>query len=357
MYNSSVNFIANFREKGKIIMKKIFALLLSLCLLLLAAGCGSNDAQKEAPKEKTKVSLGMLRLTSSAPLFIAMDKGFFAAEGIEIEPQWFDAAHPIAVSTASSKVDVGATGITASLYNMAANGQKLGIVADKGREQKGYSSSALLVTTDNYNSGVKSLKDIKGKRIGITQKGSTFHYMLGRMLEEQGMSLSDVEIVPLNKISAVMAALESKQIDGCILNEPNITKVQKAGYGKLVVQVGDVIPYQTSAIFYSPDFMGKKDAAVRFMRAYNKACNYYYEAAVEKKDAKKLDEVVNIVAKYVKAPAEDIKAGLPYIDKDGKLLVSDIETQINWYSANKMISGKLQAKDVADTSFLEAALK
>ncbi len=338
-------------------MKKIFALLLSLCLLLLAAGCGSNDAQKEAPKEKTKVSLGMLRLTSSAPLFIAMDKGFFAAEGIEIEPQWFDAAHPIAVSTASSKVDVGATGITASLYNMAANGQKLGIVADKGREQKGYSSSALLVTTDNYNSGVKSLKDIKGKRIGITQKGSTFHYMLGRMLEEQGMSLSDVEIVPLNKISAVMAALESKQIDGCILNEPNITKVQKAGYGKLVVQVGDVIPYQTSAIFYSPDFMGKKDAAVRFMRAYNKACNYYYEAAVEKKDAKKLDEVVNIVAKYVKAPAEDIKAGLPYIDKDGKLLVSDIETQINWYSANKMISGKLQAKDVADTSFLEAALK
>lgn len=326
-------------------------------MLMMLTGCGSNNDKKDTPKEKVKVSLGMLRLTSSAPLFIAMDKGFFADEGIDIEPQWFDAAHPIAVSTASSKVDVGATGITASLYNMAANGQKLGIVADKGREQQGYSSSALLVSTENYNNGIKTLQDIKGKRIGITQKGSTFHYMLGRILEAQGMSLNDVEIVPLNKLSAVMAALESKQIDGCILNEPNITKVQKAGYGKLVVQVGDIIPYQTSAIFYSPEFMNKKDAAVRFMRAYNKACNYYYEAAVEKKDAKKLEEVVNITAKYVKAPAEDIKAGLPYIDKDGKLLVSDIDTQIKWYTANKMISGKLEAKDVANTSFLEEALK
>lgn len=338
-------------------MKKILAVFMAMCMMLALAGCGGSDAPSKAPKEKVKVSLGMLRLTSSAPLFIAMDKGFFADEGIEIDAQWFDAAHPIAVATASSKVNVGATGITASLYNMAANGQKLGIVADKGREQQGYSSSALLVTADNFNNGVQSLKDLKGKRIGITQKGSTFHYMLGRMLETQGMSLNDVEIVPLNKVSAVMAALESKQIDGCILNEPNITKVQKAGYGKLVVQVGDVIPYQTSAIFYSPEFMQNKDAAARFMKAYVKACSYYYEAAIEKKDAKKLDEVVNIVAKYVKAPADDIKAGLPYIDKNGQLLASDIDTQIKWYTANKMMSGKLDAKDVAITSFQEAAAK
>lgn len=342
-------------------MKKILAILLSLCMVVALAGCG-GDAKKEAPKpapkaEKVKVSLGMLRLTSSAPLFIALDKGFFAAEGLEVEPQWFDAAQPIAVATASSKVNVGATGITASLYNMAAKGQQLGIVADKGREQKGYSSSALLVTTDNYNKGIKTLKNVKGLRIGVTQKGSTFHYMMGRMLETQGMSLKDVEIVPLGKLGAVMAALESKQIDGCILNEPNITKVQKAGYGKLVTQVGDVIPYQTSAIFYSPEFMKNEAAAVRFMKAYNKACNYYYTAAIEKKDAKQLDEVVSIVSKYVKAPAEDIKVGLPYLDKDGKLLASDIETQINWYTANKMIEGKLEAKQVVNTSFLDKAMK
>ena len=335
-------------------MKKLVVILTALCMLL-ALGCGGE--KKAAPQEKAKVSMALLRLTSSAPLFIAMDKGFFAEENLEVVPQWFDAAHPIAVATASSQVDVGATGITASLFNMAASGQKLAIVADKGREQKGYSSSALIVTTDNYNKGVTSLEALKGKRVGITQKGSTFHYMIGRMLETKGMSLDDVQLIPLGKLTAVMAALESKQIDAAILNEPNISKVQRAGYGKMVVQVGDLIPYQTSAVFYSPEFVKKEDAAVRFMRAYNKAVNYYYEAAIEKKDAKKLDEVVDIVSKYVKAPAEDIKLGLPYIDRDGKLLSSDITTQIEWYGSHEMLKGKLAPEQVANTKFLEKALK
>lgn len=335
-------------------MKKIVVILTALCMLL-ALGCGGE--KKAAPKEKIKVSMALLRLTSSAPLFIAMDKGFFAEENLEVEPQWFDAAHPIAVSTASSQVDVGATGITASLFNMAASGQKLAIVADKGREEKGYSSSALIVTTDNYNNGVTSLEALKGKRVGITQKGSTFHYMIGRMLETKGMSLDDVQLIPLGKLGAVMAALESKQIDAAILNEPNISKVQRAGYGKMVVQVGDLIPYQTSAVFYSPEFVKKEDAAVRFMKAYKKSANYYYDAAIAKKDAKKLDEVVTIVSKYVKAPVEDIKLGLPYMDRDGKLLSSDIATQIEWYASHGMLKGKLDAKDVANTSFLEKALK
>ena len=336
-------------------MKKLVIILTALCMLL-ALGCG-GEKKAAQPQEKTKVSMALLRLTSSAPLFIAMDKGFFAEENLQVEPQWFDAAHPIAVATASSQVDVGATGITASLFNMAASGQKLAIVADKGREEKGYSSSALIVTADNYANGVTSLKALKGKRVGITQKGSTFHYMIGRMLETKGMSLNDVELIPLGKLSAVMAALESKQIDAAILNEPNISKVQRAGYGKMVVQVGDLIPYQTSGVFYSPNFVKNEDAAVAFMKAYKKAVNYYYDAAIAKKDAKQLDEVVTIVSKYVKAPVEDIKLGLPYIDRDGKLLSSDIATQIEWYASHGMLKGELKAEQVANTSFLEKALK
>ena len=162
-------------------MKKLLFLLAALCLAFALTGCGSSEKQAPAAA-KAQVKLGMLRLTSSAPLFIAMDKGFFAEQNIEIQPEWFDAAHPIAVATASSQVDVGATGITASLFNMAASGQQLAIVADKGREEKGFPSSALVAAANAYNSGFTSIESIKGKRIGITQKGSTFHYMLGLSL-------------------------------------------------------------------------------------------------------------------------------------------------------------------------------
>ena len=105
-------------------MKKLLFLLAALCLAFAITGCGGSEKQAPAAA-KAQVKLGMLRLTSSAPLFIAMDKGFFAEQNIEIQPEWFDAAHPIAVATASSQVDVGATGITASLFNMAASSWQL----------------------------------------------------------------------------------------------------------------------------------------------------------------------------------------------------------------------------------------
>lgn len=335
-----------------------------LVLAVLLAGCGGGEKKAEDKKaaEPKKVTIGLLRLTSSAPLFIGMEKGFFKEQGIDLQAEWFDAAHPIAVATASNKVDVGATGITASLYNMIASGQNLTIVADKGREEKGYPSSSLVIRKELYDQGVTKLEDLKGKKIGITQKGSTFQYMIGRMLEEKGMSIDDVEIVPLGKISSVMASLEGNQIDAAILNEPNPTKAEKAGYGKTILPVGDVINYQTSGVFYSPEMNKNEELAVKFMKGYIKSCNYYYDAVLAQKDGKpapgqNYDEVVKIIGKYTNMPEADIKLGLPYIDRDGTLLASDIDTQIKWYTGQKLLEKPVEAKNVVNMSFHEKALK
>ncbi|WP_251548892.1 ABC transporter substrate-binding protein [Neobacillus muris] len=345
--------------------QNVFRLLaVVLMLALVLAGCGQQEDKESSGSgkksaEEVSVDIGMLKLTSSAPLFIAIEKGFFKEEGIKANAKWFEAAQPIAVATAGGSVDVGATGITASLYNMVAGGQKLWIVADKGREAKGFSSSALLVPKD---SDVSSPKDLKGKKIGITQTGSTFHYMAGRILEKQGLTLKDIQLVPLNSINGLMEALNSKQVDAVILNEPNISTVVEEGYGKVITQVGDEIDYQTSGIFYSPKFAENKDAAVRFLKAYAKATRYYYDAVLTTKDGKVVpgenyDEVVNIIAKYVGQDPEVVKKGLPYMDRDGKLLEEDIQTQIDWYAKEKLIDKAIDAKEIVNTKLLEDALK
>jgi NitT/TauT family transport system substrate-binding protein len=347
--------------------KSVFVLLAAmLALVAVLSACGTKTQEPQTggnhPDTTVKpvsMKIGMLKLTSTAPIFIAMEKGFFTEEGIEVIPEWFEAAQPIAVATASGSVDVGATGITASLYNMIAGGQKLLIVADKGREQKGYSSSALMVPSD---STIASVQDLKGKKLGITQTGSTFHYMAGRLLENYGLTLADIELVPLGKVSAMMETLKSKQVDAVLLNEPNITAVVKEGYGKVIAQVGDEIEYQTSGMFFSQKFADNRDAAIRFLKAYIKATNYYYDAVLVKKDGKlapgaNYDEVISIIAKYTDQPAENIKLGLPYMDRDGKLLAEDIKTQIDWYFNNKMIEKAVDYKTVVNTELLEEALK
>jgi NitT/TauT family transport system substrate-binding protein len=351
-------------------MKKASLLALTTVLLVTTAlaGCGKKEAaptpaagNAPAPTkaEAVSVDVGMLKLTSSAPIFIGIEKGFFKEENIDAKAKWFDAAQPIAVATAGGSVDVGATGITASLYNMVAGGQKLVIVADKGREQKGYSSSALMVPKD---SAIKSIEDLKGKKIGITQTGSTYHYMIGRLLDKHGLSLKDVELVPLNAIKGLMESLKSKQVDAVMLNEPNISAVVKEGYGKVVAQVGDEIEYQTSGLFFSPKLAGNKDAAVRFLKAYAKATRYYYDAVLVQKDGKivpgaNYDEVVKIIAKYTDQPEENVKQGLPYMDRDGKLLANDIKTQVDWYAKEKLIEKAVDTKGIVNTELLDEALK
>ncbi|WP_428910819.1 ABC transporter substrate-binding protein [Niallia sp. Krafla_26] len=339
----------------------IFITLITISLIL--TGCGNQENEQsngeEKSTEKDSVNIGMLKLTSSAPLFIALEKGFFEEENIDAEATWFEAAQPIAVATAGGSVDVGATGITASIYNMVAGGQQLWIVADKGREEEGYSSTALLVAND---SDVTKVEELKGKRIGITQTGSTFHYMAGRIFENHGLTLDDIELVPLNSIPGLMDSLKGKQIDAVLLNEPNISIAVEEGYGKVITQVGEEIDYQTSAVFYSPKFAENKDLAVRFMKAYEKAVNYYHEAVLTKENGElvkgeNFDEVINIIAKYTDQEPALIEKGLPYIDPEGRLLEEDIQTQIDWYAEKKLIDKKIDSSEIVNTEFLEEALK
>ncbi len=330
--------------------------------LLAVAFAAAVVLTGSAQAQSRPVKVGVLKLTSSAPIFVGVEKGFFKEFGVEPELVYFQAAAPIATALAAGQLDVGATGLTAALYNIVLGGEKLWIVADKGREWPGYPLVAIVVQKDLWEGGLRSIKDLKGKRIGVTQLGSTFHYHIGHILEKEGLTLADVRMVPLQAMPATMEALKGKQVDAILVPQPFPGAAEAQGFGRILAWAGDLYPWQIAAVFYSDALARDRARAVAFMKGYVKASRYYYDAALLQKDGQRAhgpayDEVVAITAKYTGARPEIIKLGFPFQDRNGRLLVPDIERQITWWAANGFMKKPLPVRAVVDTSFVEEAVK
>src|SRR5262245_42904661 len=273
-----------------------------------------------ATEAQTKVKIGVLKLTSSAPIFVGVEKGFFKEFGVEPELVYFQAAAPIATALAAGQVEVGATGLTAALYNIVLQGEKLWIVADKGREWPGFPLVGIVVQKELWDAGkLRSIRDLKGRSIGVTQLGSTFHFQIGNILEKEGLALSDVRIVPLQAMPATMEALRGKQVDAIMVPQPFPGATEAQGFGKILAWAGDLYPWQIATIFYAKGFAADRARAVAFMKGYVKASRHYFDAALAQKDGKPApgpgyDELVAITARYTGAAPDVIRLGFPYQD-------------------------------------------
>jgi NitT/TauT family transport system substrate-binding protein len=241
-------------------------------------------------------------------------------------------------------------------------GEKLWIVADKGREWPGYPLTAIVVQKELWDGGLRGVRDLKGKRIGVTQLGSTFHLHIGTILEKEGLTLADVKVVPLQALSSVMEALRGKQVDAIVIPQPFPGTAESQGFGKILAWAGDVYPWQVATVFYSRKFAADRERAVSFMKGYVKSSRYYYDAALVQKDGriqpgKAYDEVVAITAKFTGAKPEIIRLGFPYQDRNGRLLVPDIEKQMAWWVRHGFMKATIPLEQIVDTSFVEAAVK
>jgi NitT/TauT family transport system substrate-binding protein len=329
-------------------MRRVGVVVLVL-VLLAAVPVGAQGPQK--------VKLGVLKLTSSAVLFLGAEKGYFKEFGVEPEFVFFQAAQPIAVALASGDIEAGATGLTAGLYNIVAGGVRIWIVADKGREWPDYNLTALLVRKDLHDNGVRTMRELKGRKIGVTQIGSTFHYNIGRYLEKEGMAPDDVELVPLQALPALNDALAARRVDAVATAEPFVSRLEASGAGVTIVRTGDTFPWQIATVMYSDAFARDRKRAVAFMKGYVKSARHYFDAVLARKSGPAFDEVVAITAKHTGASPDLIRKGFPYQDRDGRLMPGDVGRQMAWWHAHKLVKTPLAEKDIVDESFLREALK
>src|ERR1700761_3390415 len=111
------------------------------------------------PAAAEHFKVGVLKLGQAGPVFVAQDKGYFAAEGLDTEIVLFDAAQPIAVAVASGDITFGAAALTAGFYSLGGQGA-LRIVAGMNRYFPGFHSVAYLVSNHAWDGGLKSFNDI-----------------------------------------------------------------------------------------------------------------------------------------------------------------------------------------------------
>ncbi|MCL5075701.1 MAG: ABC transporter substrate-binding protein [Chloroflexi bacterium] len=254
--------------------------------LALSSGAlaGLTGCAPAAPKSLTKAParLGWTKCTEYAGMFVADDKGYYKDEGLEVDIRTGGAGiDPIALVAAGSE-DVGVPSSGA----MVITSRSRGIPVKAFGAQYEKLPFCLLSLKE---SGIKSVKDLKGKVVAWTPEA---RYMLEMLLKMHGMSPTDVKIVGQGYD---VTPLIMKQWDACsawIVNQPYL--VQKAGKEWSCI-LGYDLGIRFHAMIYaaSDELIAKEPGKIEgFLRATLRGWKYALEHQQEA-----IDLVVNKYAK------------------------------------------------------------
>jgi NitT/TauT family transport system substrate-binding protein len=321
-------------------------------VLLAACALATSSANADA------IKIGTVKVPASGAIFIAQEKGYFAAEGIPADLVFFGSGQPIAVAAASGDVDFGATAISAGFYSLAGQGV-LRIIAAAAEDVPHFESQAFLVSNAAYDAGFKSLKDFPGHSFALSQSGSSAQYALGLIADKYGFALSTVRILPLQSITNAMTAVAGGRAD-ITLNSATaeLAAVQRGG-ARILGYLGDEKSYQFGVVFTATATANDRPNIVaRFLRAYRKGARDYHDAFAsangDRTDGPTAAAILGILAKYVTVPPDQLAASVSYIDADARLDVQDVLHQVAWYKAQNLLKADIDAKALIDRRYVVA---
>ncbi len=305
-----------------------------------------------ARAQEEVVRLGDLPGISNAGIFIAIAKGYFKEQGIRNDTTTFASAAKMLPALTAGELEVSTGAASAGLFNAIAQGAPFRIVADKGQVRAGTGFSMLNVRKDLVDSGqVKSVKDLRGRKVAIYAKGNIHEYTLGKMAEEVGLTIKDFDLTYLAAPNQ-LTAFKTKAIDAGMTAEPWAAQFEEAGLAvkfRTPDQVMGLGPVQIACIMYSGKFIReRRPVAQRWMNAYIKGARFYAERGP------KDDEVAAIIEQYTKVPARIVKTAIPhYQDPEGKLILESLADQIKWHGANGRLEKAVRVDQVVNLSFLK----
>jgi NitT/TauT family transport system substrate-binding protein len=221
---------------------------------------------------------------------VAIQKGWFKEAGVDVQFDWFEYV-PSMEAFAAGKIDAvcmtngdalvtGATGAPskAILINDYSNGNDMVIAKP----------------------GLKSLKDLKGKKIGV-EIGFVDHLLLLKGLEANGMKESDVELVNI-PTAETPKALASGDVDAIAAWQPNSGQALKAVPGSTAIYSSADVPgliYDVLAV-NPASLSARPDDWKKVIQVWNKVAAYINDPATQ-------DDAVKIMAARVNLTPEEYK--------------------------------------------------
>lgn len=226
-------------------MKKTLLLLFTALFALALVACGSKDEtstkstdNKETKTEKEVITIGYQKgntlniLKEHGNLDAALEK-----EGYKVEWKVFPTGTVLLEALLSNNIDFGHASDGNAVF-MQAGGHPLNYVASESPYPEGV---ALVVKED---SDIKSVKDFKGKKIGVT-KGGNQHYLLLKALEKEGLSQDDVNIIFYKDAAEGLAAFTKGEFDVYGSWDPYLAIVENTVKTRTIVSGSDLTENRT----------------------------------------------------------------------------------------------------------------
>jgi NitT/TauT family transport system substrate-binding protein len=309
-----------------------------------------------AARANEAIKIGSLKAANVGAAFVAKDKGYFAAEGLDVDFAYFESAQPVAVGVASGSLDFGCTSTSAGMYALAGQGA-LRIISGMYSEAPGFHNFGIMASLKSYAAGVKRYQDLPGHSVAISQVGSPVHYSLALIAEKYHLDLKSMRIEPLQGIPQIVSAIQGNQIDAAVNTATAINPLLLKHQAELLGWIGDDAPWQAAITMTTAKAIAERPKTVAaFLRAFKRGARDYHDAFTgpdeKRQDGPNAGEILGILSKYTCQPPEQIKLSVAYVDGDARVDVQDIYHQIAWFKEQKMLKDDVDPAKVLDMHYV-----
>lgn len=308
-------------------MKKVVLLMLTLAVALM--GCTSSQSTNVAGELRhIKLPMGYIPNIQYAPFYVAIDKGYFAEEGIEIEFDYSFETDGVALTGAGELPFAVASGEQVLL----ARSQGLPVVYAFAWYQQ-FPISIISAPELNINEPA----DLRGKKIGLPGLFGANYIGLEALLFEGGVDPSEVSMdaIGFNQVEAY-ASGNSDIVVGYAANEPIVLASQ--GFDLKEMRVADYVDLIANGIVTNEDTIANDPELVRGMA---KALARGIEATINNPE-----EAYDISLKFV----ENLK------DQDKAVQMQVLNTSIEFWKADRIGYSNPQAWENMNNVLVKMAL-